>query len=119
MVATPKRAAIKKSNKHIKKKNNEKDITVTPLIPTTKTNQFHSLHSPSGLLKYGFASSKKGSIIDFKKSMKAFGRIYTGHAHVLSAEALQELEPIFLMSTSGLKLCHMSSHGIKVLINGR
>lgn len=35
--------------------------------------------------------------------MKAFGRIYTGHEHVLLAEALQELEPIFLMFTSGLK----------------
>lgn len=81
VVATPKRASIKKNLMSTLKKKHKNGIILTLLIPSTITGQFYYLHSPSGLLKHGFAFSKRTS--DFTKSMKTFGRIYTGNACVL------------------------------------
>lgn len=70
---------------------------MTPLIPANKTNQFHSLHCPSGLLKHEFAFPKKRSNSDCTKSMKNFGRIYTGHAHVLLAQVGSLTYSVYIM----------------------
>lgn len=117
MVATPKRAGIKKSNKHILK-NHEKFIRVTPLIPTIKANQFHSLPSPSCLLKYGFASSKK----EVSLTSQSPGRLLVELIQVMHMFYWQKLcrswNPFSWCLPQVWSICHISCHGVKVLING-